>query len=238
MPGASLTELVSAALVRADDLERLARGWARAAPLVALVPAFGLKALPAPARGTLGVVFGLAVMSQMPALSAVEKQTPWALVLGLEVLSGIPLAIATAVPLWAATSAGGLIGSLYAERDALDVQVVPFRTGPTGVLFSLLSSFLFLASGGAARCAAALGSTTLSGNVLATSAARIAAGIALSVHMAAPILVSAVFLDTFGALLSRAATPAHIQTAVTPLKTLGLLAVLGVLFERISALML
>jgi type III secretory pathway component EscT len=206
--------------------------------LVAIVPAFGLRALPAPARGTLGVVFGLAVMSQMPALSALEKQTPWAVVLGLELLSGVPLAIATAVPLWAATSAGGLIGSLYAERDALDVQVVPFRTGPTGVLFSLLSSFLFLASGGASRCATALVATTLAGNPLGAAAAQLAAGIALSVHLAAPLLVSAVFLDTFSALLSRAATPAHVQTAVTPLKTLGLLAVLGILFERISVLML
>ena len=37
------------------DLAVVGRAWARATPLVALVPAFGLRVLPTPVRATLGL---------------------------------------------------------------------------------------------------------------------------------------------------------------------------------------
>src|SRR5262245_54756402 len=97
-----LGEIVRAFEATGVDLAAVGLAWARAAPVVTLVPAFGLRALPAPARAAIGL--GLAACI-FPALApaARESQAPWALLLLWQMARGLPIAIAAAVPLWAAT---------------------------------------------------------------------------------------------------------------------------------------
>src|SRR5215831_8032591 len=93
------------------DLAPLGLAWARAMPAVTLVPAFGLRALPAAARGVLGLALAACIF---PALAPIEARPslPWTVQVVGEVARGLPVAIAAAVPLWAATMAGGVADAL------------------------------------------------------------------------------------------------------------------------------
>ena len=81
----------------------------------------------------------------------------WLLDALAEVARGLPVAIAAAVPLWAATMAGGVADALRGANDAPSVPVVEGRATPTGVPMSLLASAIFPHDGGGpARVVAAL----------------------------------------------------------------------------------
>src|SRR5580700_3879875 len=87
------------------DLAALGLAWARVMPAVTLVPAFGLRALPAPARAVMGLAFAASIFPAMAPVAAGATQ-PWALLAVVEIVRGLPVALAAAIPLWAATMAG------------------------------------------------------------------------------------------------------------------------------------
>lgn len=218
------------------DLEGLGLAWARFAPTLTLVPAFGLKALPTPARAILGLALGVAVFPALAPIVAARGGTPW-VVLALEQLAlGLPVAIAAAVPLWAATMAGGLVDGLRGMQEGTGLAVVDgARATPTAILLSLLASVVFLGTGGPAHVAATLASATPTEAPVLGTVHTLAAGIGLAVAVAAPLLAAAVVLELAFALVARAASPAQVHALFAPLRALGVLAVLALVLDRVAA---
>lgn len=214
------------------DLAGLGLAWAKAMPAVTLVPAFGLRALPVPARAVLALALAGTVF---PALAPVARaDVPWAIAAVEQVLAGLPIAVAAAVPLWAATMAGGLVDNLRGAQEGASVAVVEGKSTPMGVPLSLLASTIFLATGGPARIAASL-SEPMATHVLERIASDLAGGIALAVAIGGPLLAAAMVLEVAAALVARAASPAQIHALLAPLRALGVLAVMAVVLDRIAA---
>lgn len=216
------------------DLEALGLAWARAMPTVTLVPAFGLRALPAPAR----IVVGLSLAASVfPALVPVVStaSAPWPVLMLVEVARGLPVALAAAVPLWAATMAGGLADALRGSQDTLSVPTVEGRPTPLGVPLSLLGCAMFLSTGGPARVVRAIALHPVGGHPLLAAADDIAAGVTLAISIAGPLLAAAIVVEIAAALIARAASPAQIHALLAPLRALGTLAVIAVVFDRLAA---
>ena len=123
-------------------------------------------------------------------------------------MQGLPVAIAAAVPLWAATMAGGLVDSLRGAQAELQVSVVEGKSSPLGVPFSILASCIFLATGGPSRIAGALASGALPAHPVLAAAHDLAGGIGIARHLAE--LVPNGFADKIeGLFLGRESLDAH-----------------------------
>lgn len=222
------------------DLAAVGRAWARATPLVILVPAFGLRALPGPARVTFALALsatlgpGLIGAPTSPALADTGLERLGLATLALEVWRGVPLAIATAVPLWAATMAGGLSDDLRGSTERATFVVVDGKTTPLAVLFSLAASVIFFALGGPSRAVLALASTETS--TWMATATTVVHGIELAIAIGAPVLTAAIVLQVASALIARAASPAHVDALLAPLKSIGLLVIVALAMERMLTL--
>ena len=236
-PTPSILALVTDAFARSGvDLAALGLAWARVMPAVTIVPAFGLRALPAPARAVMGLSFAASVF---PALApvAVSISQPWALMAAVEVARGLPIAIAAAVPLWAATMAGGVADALRGARESPQVPAVEGGASPLGIPLSLLASAIFLATGGPARVVLALVQRPLGAHPLLAASSDIVSGIALAVALGGPLLAAAVVIEIAAALIARAASPAQVHALLSPLRALGTLAVMAVVLERLATVM-
>jgi type III secretory pathway component EscT len=215
------------------DLKALGLAWARAMPSVALVPAFGLRALPAPARFVMGLAFAASVFPALGPASSTDS-SPWPVLVLVEIARGLPIALAAAVPLWAATMAGGVADALRGAQDTPIAPTVEGRATPLGVPFSLLACAIFLATGGPARVVAALVLRPLDAHPLQAAAQDIVGGIVLAVALGGPLLAAAVVIEIAAALVARAAAPAQVHALLAPLRALGIFAVTAVVFERIA----
>ena len=222
--------------LRIDDLAALGLAWARVMPTVTLVPAFGLEALPNAARAILGIALAAAIYPALVPIVVAERGLPW-FVLALEqILLGLPIALAAAIPLWAATMAGGLIDVLRGSPEGPGLATVEGKPSSFGVLLSLFASVVFLATGGAARAAGALATYTLPADPLVRAAHDIVAGVGLAIALGGPLLAAAVVLELAFALVARAASPAQVHALLAPLRAIGLLAIVAVVLERLAAL--
>ncbi len=219
-----------------DDLAGVGLAWARFIPTLALVPAFGLRALPAPARAVLGLALAASVYPSVMPVAHLDRTTPWLYLVASQVAIGVPVALAAAIPLWSATMAGGLVDTLRGSPSSADVPTVPDPTSSFGVLLSLFASVVFLATGGAARAAASLARDDMPAHPLLLAAHDIVSGIGLAVAIGGPLLAAAIVLDLTSALVARAASPAHVHTFLAPLKALGLLVLFALALERLATL--
>jgi type III secretory pathway component EscT len=220
----------------APTLGALGLAWARAMPSVALVPAFGLRAVPAPARMVMGLALAASVF---PALAPVASNAslPWPVLLAVEVARGLPVAVAAAVPLWAATMAGGLADALRGSQEMLSVPTVEGRTTPMGAPLSLLGCAIFLATGGPARVVTALALRPAPSQPLVAAANDLVAGITLAVALGGPLLTAAVVVEIAAALVARAASPAQVHALLAPLRALAALAVMALVFDRLATVL-
>ena len=231
-PWSGLTDALS---VLEIDLRTLLLAWARVAPTVLLVPAFGLRAVAAPVRVLLGIALAVSVA---PALAhSLSHEAVWPLALVTELVRGLPVALSAAAALWAAEMAGGLVDDLRGVRD---VSSLPIADGasPMGALMSLSVSLVFLESGGPARVLHALtrDEPALT-HVAARAVLHLTSGIELAVAVAAPIVVAAIVVEVASSLFSRAMVPAPIQPALAPLRSLLLLGVLALVLDRVVGLL-
>ncbi|MCC6217408.1 MAG: flagellar biosynthetic protein FliR [Polyangiaceae bacterium] len=218
-----------------DDLARLGAGWARVTPSLVLVPALGLRALPAAARVVLG---GVLAMILIPAMPAPQGPAGAPLELLTEAARGLPVAATAAALLWAASQAGGLIDDLRRERGAAALPVVESGAPATGALFSMLASIAFLETGGPARLTRALAQAPPPTAAAAVEvAAHLVAGIELALALAAPLVVVSLVTELGGALVARAATPAWIDALLAPARSLAVLCALALVLERIAELL-
>lgn len=218
------------------DLEGIGLAWARVSPTVVLVPAFGLKALPAPVRGTLSLVMALTIFPALvPLEGGPDASLPWVLRLLGQVVLGLPPAIAAAIPLWAATMAGGLADNLRGSQGEVQVPLIEGRTGPSGTLLGLLASTFFLLSGGPSRMLGLLlDPPALAAGLLATVAAKLTGSIALALTLGAPILAASFVLELAFALVAKAASPAQLQALLAPVRGLAVMAVFALVFDRLA----
>ncbi|MBS2013776.1 MAG: flagellar biosynthetic protein FliR [Deltaproteobacteria bacterium] len=219
-----------------DELSAVGLAWARVMPTITIVPAFGLRALPTPARGVLALAIAAGIYPALVPVVTSHRSSPW-LVLALEqVVLGLPVALAAAIPLWAATMAGGIVDVLRGSPEGAGLATVEGRPSSFGVLLSLFASAVFLGTGGAARTAAALAAYQLPSHPLLAAAHDIVAGVGLAVSIGGPLLAAAVVLELTFAMIARAASPAQIHALLAPLRALGLLAVVAIVMERLASL--
>jgi type III secretory pathway component EscT len=218
------------------ELGSVVLAWARAMPSVMIVPAFGLRALPRPAQALLGLCMAACIA---PALgpSAPLGSTPWLVEAVVEVMRGFPIALAAAIPLWAATTAGGVADALRASQDTVNAPTVEGRATPLGVPLSLLCCAIFLATGGPARIAQALAFHPVGAHPLLAAAGDLVDGIGLAVAVGGPLLAAGAVVDIAAALIARAAAPAQVHALLAPLRALAMLAVMGVVFDRLAAVL-
>jgi type III secretory pathway component EscT len=231
-----LTIIVRALESSGTDLRGWALAWARISPSIAIVPAFGLRAMPAPARIALGLALAASVA---PALAPLPNGgEPWPLALLVEAAKGLPIALTAAIALWAATMSGGLIDNLRGSRESSSVPALEAGATPTGVLFGLLAAVAFLQMGGPARIALLAANPALEfRNPLLGAVNHLTRGIELAVLVAAPIIAASVVLEIASALVARAASPAYVQQLIAPLRSLALLVITAVLLERMLAVL-
>ena len=164
-----------------------------------------------------------------PAASA-----PWPILALVEVARGLPVAIAAAVPLWAATMAGGVADALRGSQETPSAPTVEGPATPLGVTLSLLASAIFLTTGGPARVVAALSQPPATAHPVLAAADDLVGGITLAVALGGPLLAAAVVVEVAGAIVARAASPAQVHTLIAPLRALGTLAVMGIVLERLA----
>jgi flagellar biosynthetic protein FliR len=217
------------------DLRGWALAWARVTPALTLVPAFGLTALPAQSRAALGLALAVSIA---PALQPAQLSAPFGVALLLEAARGLPVALAAAGVLWAAGMAGGLADNLRGARETQSLPVVDEDVSPLGALLSILVALIFLEGGGAARVAAALMDTpAVSHGLLWQVAAGLTHSVELALAVASPIVAVSIVAELSNALLTRAATPAHVAALLAPLRSVLILVAFALLFERMTQLL-
>lgn len=215
------------------DLAAWGLAFARVLPVLVIVPAFGLRALSAPVRASIALLFGALILPAVrPASSTLVA---WPLLLVFEMARGTLIAIAAAIPLWSATMTGGIVDALRGSQDQSDMPTVENRTSPMGALFSLLAATIFLGTGGPAHVVGLLVAPPDLASGVARAAANLAAGIGIATAIAAPILAAAIVIEVAGALVARAASPAHLSALLAPVRSLALLALSALLLDRLAA---
>jgi type III secretory pathway component EscT len=215
------------------DIAALGLAWARAMPLVIAVPAFGLRALPAPARALVALVLAASVFPAVGSAAAAPSQA-WPLFALVEMARGVPVALSATIPLWAATMAGGVVDSLRGSQETVAAPTIEGRPTTLGVPLSLLACAMFLANGGPARATAAIAARPILAHPLLAAADDIVGGVTLAVALAGPILAASVVVEIAAALVARAASPAQVHALLAPIRALGILAVFAAVFERLA----
>lgn len=209
-------------------------GWARAMPILVIVPAFGLGGVAAPIRVALGLGIAGAIA---PALRGVATDgVPLWFAVAREASSTLPLALGTAAMLWAAVMAGGLVDNLRGARENVELPVLDEPGTAFGAFFGLLVALAFLETGGAARIAAALAEPRLHTS-FAIAAERLAASAGIAVAIAAPLVAGSILLELTGAFVARAASPAYVAPLIAPVRSLGMLFVVWLALDRVVELL-
>jgi hypothetical protein len=106
-----------------------------------------------------------------------------------------------------------------------------------GALLAMIAAIVFLETGGPGRVAHALSERNLSlADPLSRAAANLVSGIELAIAIAAPIVVVAIVVEVAGALVARAANPAHLGPILAPLRSIAILGVAALLLDRMIEL--
>jgi type III secretory pathway component EscT len=205
-------------------------------PSLVLVPAFGLSALALPVRLALGFALALAVLPAMqPTLT---EGAPWLISFGIELMRGLPVALGAAAVLWTASMAGGFVDNLRGARETSELPFMEEPTPPLATLLALITALAFLETGGAARVAEALaGVPPLDASVFRGVALNLVRAVDVAVAIAAPLAGVSIVMELAAALIARAAAPAHVQALVAPLRSLALLFITLLVFERMASLL-
>ena len=216
------------------DLGAWGLAFARVLPILVIVPAFGLRALSVPVRAAAALLLSALIV---PAVRPAAGQAiPWPPLLLFELARGTLVAIAAAVPLWSATMAGGIVDSLRGSQDQVELPTVEGRPSPLGALFSLLAATIFLSTGGPAHVVGILAASPPDGeSAVVRAVANLSAGIGIATAIAAPLIAASLVLELAGALVARAASPAHLAALLAPVRSLALLALTAILLERMAA---
>jgi len=185
----------------------------------------------------MGLAFAVCIFPAMQAKGAVAG-LPWSFALVGELVRGLPVAVSAAVPLYAATMAGGVVDVLRGSQATVSSPTtMDSQTTPMGIPMSLLACAVFMSTGGPARAVKALALHPMDGHPLIDAVQDISGGITLSVILAAPIVAASVIIEVATSLIARAASPAQVHALLAPLRAMGILGALAIAFERISTVL-
>lgn len=237
---AALWSLVMHALERLGvSWQQLLLAWGRVLPFVTIVPAFGSRLMPAPARAVFGI--GLAALLAPAVAQQVSTAGQTHLLFGFigELLRGLPVALSAGGLIWAATMAGGLVDDLRGASQQQSLVFQDART-PLATFVGLFAITGFLQLGGVE---ATLGLLTHRGGdaSLPRAVHDLVQALRVAFALAAPVLCVSVVWEVSGALIARAASPAHIQALLAPLRAVVVLGafilVLPAFFELLVTLL-
>ncbi len=200
--------------------QQLFTAWARVLPLVTIVPAFGSRMMPAPARAVFGI--GLAAMLVPAVAHDVPNHVDGVLGFVRELFRGLPVALSAGALIWGAMMAGGLIDDLRGASQQQSLVFQEART-PLSALVGLFATGAFLQLGGVASALSSLVSDTPAPSSLERAAGDIVNSLHIAFALSAPILCVSVVWEVAGALIARAASPAHVQSLLAPLRAVGVL---------------
>lgn len=232
MDGVQALELwVTALGLSEGELSQWGLAWARLLPAIILVPAFGLRAVPVPVR----IFFGFAFAGLIaPALEPSPETTGASGVrLAGEIFLGLPLALSASVALWAATMTGGLADDLRGVRRPAPGAVIELGATPLGALLGLFAAIAFLELGGTRELISDLARVS-SAPSLENAVRSVVGGIALGLGMAAPLIATVIFVDVARALLSRIAPGGALSTLVASLRSVAVVAAVGLVLDRLA----
>lgn len=217
-----LLEAVAALLeARGIELSTWALGWARVLPLVTILPAFGARLLPPVGRVVLGLVLGLLIAPALPALPASNET--WPLRLITEVLRGLPVALGASALLWAASMAGGVSDELRGGGQLARISMLEPDSSALGALFGLFAALGFLSLGGVTAALERLVAPSHPANLPLAAVSDLVASVEIALSLAAPLIALVIVVEVAGALMARAASPAHIVVLLAPLRALAVL---------------
>lgn len=229
-----ITELLQT-IDRELGLRSLGVAWARTAAVVTIVPAFGLRSTPAPMRVAMALLIGACVA---PALATEASGDAYALQLVSSVARGVPIAIAAAIPMWTATMIGGVVDSLRGASDTVTIPSVEGQASGSGALLSLVTSAIFLGTGGPSRVAMAIAKSFSAQQIgFAKAAIDLTSGIEVAIAVAGPVIAASVVLEIGAALIARSSSPTQIHVLLAPLRSFGILAIFALCFDRIAHLL-
>lgn len=219
-----------------EQLTALGVAWLRVLPLVLLVPAFGLSALPFAARVVFAAALGLGAA---PALVGVAHPGEPSLELAVrELLLGTPFALGTATLLWAATMAGDFFAEVNGSSEPTLFATVPGPSSAYGTLLSLLASLAFLELGGPGRAVKALAALGVAHTdlrqLLTLVVQQVGDAIDLAVMIALPLVGVALAVQVAWALWLRLAQPLALAGLLPALRSLAVLAVFALLFQSLA----
>lgn len=237
---AALWSLVMHALERLGvSWQQLLLAWGRVLPFVTIVPAFGSRLMPAPARAVFGIGLAAllvpAVAQQFPA----SDQSHWIVGFIGELLRGLPVALSAGGLIWAATMAGGLVDDLRGASQQQSLVFQDART-PLATFVGLFAITGFLQLGGVEATLTLL-TTSATEPSLPRAVHDLVQALRIAFALSAPVLCVSVVWEVAGALIARAASPAHIQALLAPLRALVVLGafalVLPAFFELLVTLL-
>ncbi|HVV83668.1 MAG TPA: flagellar biosynthetic protein FliR [Kofleriaceae bacterium] len=198
---------------------------ARVGPLVLIAPAAAGLPLPRTAQVAIALVVAALVAGGLGDAAAALRAASMAgrlIVLARELLIGVALGVTAAVPLLAASAAGGWLAAVSGDDD---------RGSPWGIGLGLLAAVVFFGIGGHLAAVSAVGlsyralpvggagEAALAGSVVDAGAAILGSALVL----AAPLLVTAVLVALAAAVIERAA---GLATSVAPEAAVRRLAIL------------
>ncbi|NRA34392.1 MAG: flagellar biosynthetic protein FliR [Polyangiaceae bacterium] len=204
----------------AAELHAWGIAFARLLPTMFLLPAFGLGLMPTSVRWAIGGALALALCPAILASGGTSEVEWGAAAVARAMLSGMPVAVSAAVPLWVAITAGGMAHDLLGQGHA-GAEPAPCHI-PLGFLFLLVGSFVFLQSGALMPVLARLAAVDDSWSLIGI-AEKITAGISLAVAVAAPIAVAAVVVDLTLALMQRQLPNLSVSMVLAPVRAVVLL---------------
>lgn len=215
------------------DLRAFLLAWARAVPLLLLVPAFGLSAVAVPIRMGFAAALSATIL---PALPPRTSEQPFFVAFGQELLVGLPVALGIAVLSWTAIMAGAIADDLRGARETAALPVFEEPAPPIGALLGLFVGIAFLETGGAARAALLLSRAGHAG-ALGDVIVALAGSMQVALSIAAPFVAGSLLVEVAGGLIARAAQPAYVLPLLSPLRSLSLLAIVWVAFDRVAELL-
>jgi type III secretory pathway component EscT len=190
----------------------------------------------APAHG--GPAYGLVLALSALPTGASENQfgtelrnLPWCLIQAL--VTGIPIGIASAVPVWTATMAGGVLDTLGCagrpEDTGTSTNVVPFSG-----LFSLLACTLFFETGGPSRVVLLVLSEQTDGILFARLVHHLTSGIGVAIAVVSPVLAASTLGEIIVAVADGIPASGWLRFVLAPFRGLFMLLALGSSLELVT----
>jgi len=203
-------------------------GWAKALPVVVIVPALGLRSMPTTLKSALALALMVAVIPGM----GIQNEPLSVASLTLAVFDGVTTALPAALGIWIATMAGSLYDELTGAEKSLSSGLWDSESSATGTLFGFVAAIAFLAQGGAAKLVFALSRPVAHSQLtLRHLADQLNSGVSIAIVVSGPLVIAALLITLASMLSARSLHVSAARALVLPLQGIFRLLALAVLLE-------